>query len=72
MDEAIKLGFKHLVLPRGLLERVGKRSGIKLLPISRIDELPRLVRGGAEAPTRAVSKPRNQRVTKSVEESPIA
>lgn len=47
VDEAVKLGFKTLVLPRTLLERVGKRGGIRLLPITRIDELPKLVRGEA-------------------------
>lgn len=40
IEEAKKLGFKTIVVPRSSLERIGKTNGIKMIPISRIDELP--------------------------------
>jgi DNA repair protein RadA/Sms len=48
IEEAKKLGFKTLVVPRGsydalgdsLRERLKKSSGLRLLPISRVDEIP--------------------------------
>jgi len=42
VEEAKKLGFKTVVLPRSSLERCSKTSGLRLLPISRIGELPSL------------------------------
>jgi DNA repair protein RadA/Sms len=42
IEEAKKLGFKNAVIPRSSLELLGKVSGIKLHPLSRIDELPRI------------------------------
>jgi DNA repair protein RadA/Sms len=40
LDEAKKLGFKTLVVPGSMIERFGSKTGLKLIPISRIDELP--------------------------------
>jgi DNA repair protein RadA/Sms len=40
VEEAKKLGFKTIVLPKSSLERCGKIDGIQLIAISRINELP--------------------------------
>lgn len=40
IEEAKKLGFKTLVVPRGSAEKLGKTAGIRLIPISRVDEIP--------------------------------
>lgn len=46
IEEAKKLGFKTLVLPQGSMERLGcAAEGVRVLPISRIADLPRLLRG---------------------------
>lgn len=42
IEEARKLGFKTLVVPRGLAEKLGKVPGVSLLPIARVDEIPGL------------------------------
>jgi DNA repair protein RadA/Sms len=42
LDEAKKLGFKTVVLPRGSVERASA-AGLKLVPITRVEELPGLV-----------------------------
>jgi DNA repair protein RadA/Sms len=42
--EAKKLGFKTVVLPKSALERLSKSAaeGLKLIPLARIAELPRI------------------------------
>jgi DNA repair protein RadA/Sms len=40
IEEAKKLGFKTLVVPRGSTEKIAKIAGIRLIPIARIDEIP--------------------------------
>jgi len=42
IEEAKKLGFKTMVVPRSALDRCGKISGVRLLSIERIEELPKL------------------------------
>lgn len=45
IEEAKKLGFKTLVLPRSGLEKSNKSgNGIKLIPISTVNELPAIFR----------------------------
>jgi DNA repair protein RadA/Sms len=45
LEEAKKLGFKTLVLPRSGLEKSGKSdSGIRLIPLSTVNELPAIFR----------------------------
>jgi DNA repair protein RadA/Sms len=44
LEEARKLGFKTAVVPRSSLERCGRVEGLKLEPISRIEELPGLLK----------------------------
>ncbi|MGK5081987.1 DNA repair protein RadA [Bdellovibrionota bacterium FG-1] len=44
MAESKKLGFKTLVVPRSSMDRVAKLSGIRLCPISRVDEIPEIVK----------------------------
>jgi len=44
IEEAKKLGFKTVVIPKSSADRLGKVSGIELVPLQRIDELPRLFR----------------------------
>jgi DNA repair protein RadA/Sms len=40
IEEAKKLGFKTIVVPRNSMDLIGKISGITLIPVSRVDELP--------------------------------
>ncbi len=40
IEEAKKLGFKTLVIPRSSAEKLKKDSGLRLIPISRVDEIP--------------------------------
>lgn len=40
LEEAKKLGFEAAVVPRSSLDRLSKVTGIRLIPISRIEELP--------------------------------
>lgn len=45
IEEARKLGFKTLVLPKSGMERLGKiAQGIELIPVGRIQELPKIFR----------------------------
>jgi DNA repair protein RadA/Sms len=44
VEEAKKLGFKTVVVPRSSLERCSKVAGIEVVPISKIEELPRILR----------------------------
>ena len=41
-EEAKKLGFKSIALPKGSLERCTEVRGIQFIPISRIEQLPDL------------------------------
>jgi DNA repair protein RadA/Sms len=47
LDEARKLGFKTLVVPRSSLEyfssRLGAQPGLKLVPISTVGDLPKVL-----------------------------
>jgi DNA repair protein RadA/Sms len=43
IDEVRKLGFKTLVVPRSMIERFGGKSGLNLVPITRVDELPKVL-----------------------------
>ena len=40
VDEAKKLGFKTLIVPRSSLDQIRAVSGIQLIPIQKVDELP--------------------------------
>ena len=42
VQEAAKLGFKVAILPRASIERVKNKSQIRLIPLERIGELPRI------------------------------
>ncbi len=44
IEEAKKLGFKAVVVPKSSAERLGKISGVDLITIQRIDELPQIFR----------------------------
>jgi DNA repair protein RadA/Sms len=44
IEEAKKLGFKVVVIPKSSAERLGKISGIELVSVQRIDELPQIFR----------------------------
>ena len=57
-DEAVKLGFQTLIVPASLREKLGNRPGIRIAPISRIAELPELVRSLGGGATRPASAPR--------------
>ena len=41
-EEARKLGFKTVVVPKTSVEKLGKYSGLKLIPLQRVEELPKL------------------------------
>lgn len=42
IEEAKKLGFKTVVLPRNSAEKLSKYSGLQLIALERIEELPRI------------------------------
>jgi DNA repair protein RadA/Sms len=42
LEEARKLGFKTLVIPRSMVERFGSKS-VRLVPISRVEELSKVL-----------------------------
>jgi DNA repair protein RadA/Sms len=44
IEEAKKLGFKTVVVPKSSAERLGKIGGLDLVTIQRIDELPQIFR----------------------------
>lgn len=46
IEEAKKLGYQTLVLPKGAMDRLSKTasSGVNLIPLTRIGELPQLFR----------------------------
>lgn len=43
LEEAKKLGFQAAVLPKSVMERVGRFSGMKLYPVSRIEDLAQIL-----------------------------
>lgn len=42
IEEAKKLGFKTVVVPKTSVEKLEKYSGLKIIPLQRVEELPKL------------------------------
>jgi DNA repair protein RadA/Sms len=42
IEEAKKLGFKTIVVPKSSVDKLSKISGLRLVPLQRIEELPEL------------------------------
>ncbi|HTL11411.1 MAG TPA: DNA repair protein RadA [Bdellovibrionota bacterium] len=60
VDEAAKLGFKVVVVPAAGAQRIQAPAGVRVIPLSRIEELPKVLGLKAPSPDRrpARSAPR--------------